>query len=325
MKALVCRQWGPPESLAIEDLPAPQPRAGQILVRVAAASAKFPEALMVQGKYQLKPPFPFIPGNEISGTVEALGEGVSGYAIGEAVMAQPGLGGFAEQVAVPIAKAMKIPAGMDLYVAAGYGLNYCTSYYALKVRAKLQPGETLLVLGAAGGVGLSAVEIGKMLGARVIACASSAEKLETCRRYGADELVNYEQEDLRGAIKRLTGDRGIDVAYDAVGDKFAEPTVRGMAWKGRYLVVGFAAGEIPRIALNLPLLKGSSIVGVFWGGLMQNRPQESDALFCEVTGLVASGRLKPLVATRFPLARAAEALRHLLERKAQGNVLVVNN
>lgn len=324
MKALVCRQWGPPESLAIEELPDPVPGSGEVLVRIAAASAKFPEALMVQGKYQLKPPFPFIPGNEMSGRVEALGEGVSSFAVGDAVMGHPGVGAFAQKVVVSADRLLRVPEGMDLRVAAGYGLNYCTSWYALKVRARLAPGETLLVLGAAGGVGLAAVEIGKFLGARVIACASSPEKLETCRRYGADDLVNYEQEDLRAAIRRIAGERGVDVVYDAVGDRFAEPAVRSMAWKGRYLVVGFVAGEIPRIPTNLALLKGSAIVGVFWGGLMQARPKEADALFEEVTGLVASGRLKPLVATSFPLERSAEALRHLLDRKAQGNLLIVN-
>lgn len=323
MKALVCRQWGPPESSTIEDLPDPQPAKGEVLVRIVAASAKFPEALIVQGKYQLKPPFPFIPGNELAGTIEAIGEGVSGYAKGDAVMAITGVGGFAERVAVAADKLQRVPAGIDLMTAAGYGLNYATSWHALKYRAKLQPGETLLVLGAAGGVGLAAVEIGTLLGARVIACASSAEKLETCRKYGAQETINYETEDLRAAVKRFTGEKGIDVAYDQVGDRFAEPVVRSMAWKGRFLVVGFAGGEIPRIALNLPLLKGSAIVGVFWGGLMAARPAEAEAQFREVTALVAAGKLRPLVATTFPLARAAEALRHLLERKAQGNVLVV--
>jgi NADPH2:quinone reductase len=215
-----------------------------------------------------------------------------------------------------------MPPGLDPLVAAGFGMNYATSWYALKYRAELKAGETLLVLGASGGVGIAAVEIGKLLGARVIACASSAEKLETCRRFGADELINYETEDLREAVKRVTGGKGIDVCYDPVGDKYAEPMVRSMAWGGRFLVIGFAAGGIPKIPLNLPLLKGCSLVGVFWGGLMAAEPERGREIYEELIGVVAAGQLKPLISATYPLEKTVEALQALSTRKVQGKVVV---
>ena len=322
MKALVCSTYGPIEGLRVEEVPAPAPGPGEVLLAVKLAGISFPEALMVQGKYQVKPPLPFIPGSEIAGVVSALGEGVTRFKVGERVFGRShGNGGFAEQALAEERALWRIPD--ELGSEAGMGmLNYATSLLALRERAALKSGKTLLVLGASGGVGITAVEIGKMMGARVIACASTAEKLETCRRYGADELVNYEQEDLRAAIKRLTGDRGVDVVYDAVGDRFAEPAVRGMAWNGRYLVIGFAAGEVPKIALNLPLLKGCSIVGVYTGGAMQRDPQLARRLGDQLLGWIAAGKLKPLVTSRYPLERAVDALRDLLERRVQGKAVI---
>jgi NADPH2:quinone reductase len=321
MKALVCRTYGPVENMNVEEVPAPVPGRGEVLLTVKLAGISFPEALTVQGKYQVKPPLPFIPGSEIAGIVKALGEGVTGLKVGERVFGRSAGGGFAEEAVASEKALWRIPGKLGFEAGMGM-LNYATSLLALRERAELKPGETLLVLGASGGVGITAVELGKLMGARVIACASSAEKLETCRRYGADELVNYEQEDLRAAIKRLTGDKGVDVVYDAVGDRFAEPAVRGMAWNGRYLVIGFAAGEVPKIPLNLPLLKGCSIVGVYAGGAMQRDPTLSRRLGDELLEWIAAGKLKPLVTSRYPLERAVDGFRDLIERRVQGKVAI---
>lgn len=322
MRAVLCKQWGLPESLVMEELPSPQPGPDQVLISVKACGVSFPDVLMIQGKYQLKPPFPFTPGGDVAGVIKAVGGNVTRFKAGDAVFGKA-LDGCAEEVLADPGKLWTLPAGVDFTVAAGFGGNYGTSYYALRDRGQLKAGETLLVLGASGGVGLAAVELGKMMGAKVIACASSQEKLETCRKVGADELINYEQEPLRDAVKRITNDRGVDVVYDAVGDKFADPAVRSLAWGGRYLVIGFAAGEIPKIPLNLPLLKGSALVGVWWGGFNKNEPQKARALSEELLQLVATGKLKPYISATYPLAQTGQALRDLMTRKVQGKIVVV--
>lgn len=323
MKAVLCKAWGPPETLVVEDLPSPAPGKGQVLVAVRAAGVNFPDLLIIQNKYQLKPPLPFSPGNEIAGVVKRTGDGVHGFMPGDPVFALIGWGGFAEEVVVEESRLAPMPAGVDHAVAASFGVAYATSYHALKDRARLAPRETLLVLGAAGGVGLAAVELGKLMGARVIAAASSDAKLAVCKAHGADAAINYETEDLREAIRALTDGKGVDVVYDPVGGKFAEPAVRGMAWKGRYLVVGFAAGDIPRIPLNLPLLKGASVVGVYWGEFSRREPQANAANLRELIGWLRAGKIRPLVSATYPLERAADALADMANRRVQGKAVLV--
>jgi NADPH2:quinone reductase len=273
MRALLCKEHGLPDRLElVDDWPAPQAEKGQVVIGIRAAGLNFPDVLIIQGKYQFQPEMPFVPGGECAGEVIAVGEGVDRYKVGDKVIAMTGHGCFCEQIAVDQHAVMPMPEGLDFTQAAGVAMTYFTSYHALKQRAKLKEGETLLVLGAAGGVGSTAVELGKMMGAKVIAAASSEEKLALCRELGADETINYSEQDLKGAIKELTGGKGVDVVYDPVGGDYAEPALRGMGWNGRYLVVGFAAGDIPEVPLNLALLKGCSIVGVFWGRLSARSP-----------------------------------------------------
>src|SRR5215210_6729513 len=264
MKAVLCKQYGPPESLTFEDLPSPRPGAGEVVVSVKAASVNFPDVLIIQNKYQFKPPLPFSPGSELAGVVKEVGPGVANFRPGDKVMAFTTYGAFAEEVKTEASRLVPMPEGMEYVAASAFLLTYGTSDHALRDRAALKNGETLLVLGAAGGVGLAAIEIGKALGARVIACASSEEKLAVCREHGADATINYATEDLRERIKALTDGRGVDVVYDPVGGPYSEPAFRSVAWRGRLLVVGFAAGDIPKLPLNLALLKGASVVGVFW-------------------------------------------------------------
>lgn len=322
MRAALYKEFGPLENMNVADLPSPRPGKGEVVVTVKAAGVAFPDVLTVQNKYQYVPELPFSPGTELSGIVKEVGEGVTRFKPGDAVFGSA-RNACREEAVAEEAKLWPMPKGMDPLVAAGFGMNYVTSYYALKYRAELKSGETLLVLGASGGVGIAAVEIGKMMGARVIACASSAEKLATCKRFGADELINYETEDLREAVKRITGGKGIDVCYDPVGDKYAEPMVRSMAWNGRYLVIGFAAGQIPKIPLNLPLLKGCALVGVFWGGLMTAQPRRAHEIFGELVELVAAGKLKPLISATYPLEKTAQALIDLNSRRVQGKIVIV--
>src|SRR6185436_2806424 len=265
MKAGLCKQYGPPDTLTFEELPSPRAGAGEVVVSVKAASVNFPDVLIIQNKYQFKPPLPFSPGSELAGVVKEVGAGVTNVKAGDKVIAFTTYGAFAEEVKTEAGRLLPLPEGMDFASGAAFLLTYGTSDHALRDRGALQAGETLLVLGAAGGVGLAAIEIGKALGARVIACASSDDKLAVCRAHGADDTINYAAEDLRERIKALTGGRGADVIYDPVGGPYTEPALRSIAWRGRLLVVGFAAGEIPKIPLNLTLLKGCSIVGVFWG------------------------------------------------------------
>lgn len=326
MKAIVCENWGPPSSLHVRDLPSPAPGPAQVLVRTRVAAVNFPDALIVAGKYQVKPEFPFSPGGELSGEIIAVGSEVERLAVGDKVVGITMFGAYAQEVLVDAANIVPLPRDIsdeDLELAGSFVLTYGTSLHALKDRARAQAGETLLVLGAGGGVGLAAVEIGKLMGLRVVAAASSPEKLAAARGLGADELIDYSSEDLRERIKALTGGRGVDVVYDPVGGDLAEPALRCVGWRGRYLVVGFAAGEIPKIAANLLLLKGSSLVGVFWGEFVRREP----ALNAENMGLLFSWlrerKIHPHISQRYPLSRAADALDALLARKAIGKLVIV--
>ncbi len=323
MKAVLCKSFGPAENLVVEEVASPTPKPNEILLDVHAASVNFPDTLIIEGKYQFKPPLPFSPGGEAAGVVAAIGAKVSHLKVGDRVMGLTGWGSFAEQVAVPAYNVLPIPAQMDFATAAAFGMTYGTSMHALKQRANLQPGETLLVLGAAGGVGLAAVEIGKAMGARVIAAASSAEKLDVAKQAGADELINYSAESLRDRLKELTGGQGVDVIYDPVGGKLFEEAFRSIAWNGRMLVVGFAAGgDIPALPANLPLLKGAALVGVFWGAFAQRQPQDNAANFEQLFAWHAEGRLRPLISQRFALEQTAAAIAQLGQRKAMGKLVV---
>src|SRR6478672_11964618 len=272
VKAVLCKQFGPPESLVMEELPSPKAGPGEVVVTVKAASVNFPDFLIIQNKYQFKPPLPFSPGSELAGVVKEVGAGVTNVKAGDKVIAFTTYGAFAEEVKTEAGRLLPLPEGMDFASGAAFLLTYGTSDHALRDRGQLKAGETLLVLGAAGGVGLAAVEIGKAVGAAVIACASTDDKLAVCREHGADATINYATEDLRERVRQLTGDRGVDVVLDPVGGPFSEPALRSMAWRGRFVVVGFAAGDIPRIPLNLTLLKGCSIVGAFLGAWMRREP-----------------------------------------------------
>ncbi len=322
MKAVLCKAWGLPDTLVVEDVPTPQPKAGEVLIKIAAASVNYPDVLMIQKKYQVQPELPFIPGSEVAGTVAALGEGVTNVKLGDRVIAFVGLGGFAEQVVAKAAGLIPIPPELDDATAAGFTLVYGTSHHAVIDRGELKAGQTMLVLGAAGGVGLAAVEIGKVIGAKVIAAASTDEKLAVCKAHGADVLINYSTQDLRAAIKEATGGLGPDVIYDPVGGIYAEPAFRSIAWRGRYLVVGFANGEIPRLPANLMLLKGASMVGVFWGDHVRRDPKANAAAMREMMGWVAEGKLKPLVSARYSLADTAKAFEALAARQATGKIVI---
>jgi NADPH:quinone reductase len=323
MKAVVCEAFGPPELLTIKDMPSPVVTKGTVKIRARAAGVNFPDTLIIQGKYQFKPAFPFSPGGEIAGEVLEIGEGVSHVAVGDRVIGMTLNGGFAQEVVVPGNACYKMPDGMSFEEAAGFTMTYGTSHHALKQRAQLQPGETLLVLGAAGGVGLTAVELGKAMGAKVIAAASTDDKLALTQTYGADHILNYANMDLREGIKLVTNGKGVDVVYDPVGGDFSEPAFRSIAWKGRYLVVGFASGPIPSLPLNLPLLKGASIVGVFWGNFTQMEPQVHADNMAELFSWYSAGKLKPHVSTTFPMEKAADALNYLMGRQAQGKVILI--
>ncbi|WP_424952319.1 NADPH:quinone oxidoreductase family protein [Deinococcus sp.] len=323
MKAVRCNAWGRAESLSVESLPLPSPAAGEVLLRVHAAGVNFPDTLIIQGKYQFRPELPFTPGSEVAGEVLAVGEGVSRVAVGDRVIAFLTTGGYATHAVAIASQVMPMPPELDYEEAAAFTLASGTSYHALVDRAKLQAGETLLVLGAAGGVGLAAVQIGHALGARVIAAVGSDEKLPICKGNGADEVINYATEDLRARLKELTGGKGPDVIYDPVGGSFAEPAFRSIGWGGRYLVVGFAAGDIPALPLNLPLLKGASIVGVFWGEFARRDPRGNARNLGTMIGWIKDGKMKLLVSKTYPLEGAAQALRDLEERKVTGKVVIV--
>ena len=322
MRALVCQQFDQPETLTVLESPDPTPGDGEVVIAVEAAGVNFPDALMVMGQYQVRPPLPFVAGAEAAGTVAAVGEGVRHLKPGQNVVAFTGTGAFASHLVAPASNVIPLPPGFPADVAATLPLAYGTTLHALIQRGQLKEGETLLVLGAAGGVGLAAVMIGKALGARVIAAASTPEKCAVAREHGADEVINYKDEDLRERLKALTGKKGLDVVFDPVGDRYAEPAFRSLGWNGRYLVIGFAGGEIPKLPLNLPLLKGSSLVGVFWGEFAQREPKANAENMTRLIGWIAEGKVRPLVSERYPLERGSEALRALLGRQVTGKVVI---
>jgi len=323
MKAIVCEQYGLPSTLVYKEVPIGQPKSNEVRVAVKACSINFPDTLIIQGLYQFKPPLPFTPGNDIAGIILEAGEEVKHLKAGDAIFGFTMQGGFAEEVIVPANQIFPKPAGIDFPIAASFLLAYGTSYHALKDRAKLKTGETLVVLGASGGVGLAAVALGKLMGARVIAAASTEDKLALCVANGADETINYETEDLKKRIKELTGGKGADVIYDPVGGAYSEAALRATAWEGRFLVVGFAAGDIPKIPLNLTLLKGCQIVGVFWGEFAKRFPKENMKNSLELLEWVLTGKLKPHIHATYPLAQTAEALEEMMARKVKGKVVVV--
>ena len=323
MRAVVCEKPGPASDLILGDFPTPQPGPDQVVIDVMAAGVNFPDTLIIEGKYQVRPELPFVPGAEAAGVVSAIGDDVTTATPGQRVIALGShYGAFAEQQAVSATSLLPMPEDMDFITGAGFGLTYGTSYYALKQRARLQPGETLLVLGAAGGVGLAAVELGRAMGAKVIAAASSADKLAVAAAAGATEGINYSDESLKDRVKALTGGSGADVVYDPVGGELSEQALRATGWNGRFLVIGFAAGAIPKIPLNLPLLKNNAIVGVFWGAWAERAPDASLANYQELFQMYSNGDLKPLVSQVFDLADYAQAFATLTERRAQGKVIL---
>jgi len=322
MKAILCTHFGTPDELELVEIPQPAAGPGEAVVRVKAAALNFFDTLIIAGKYHNKPAFPFSPAAEFAGIVESVGAGVTEIVPGDHVIGCTGWGAARESVAVAARQVVKLPAKLDFERAAGLTVTYATALHALRQRADLKPGETLAVLGASGGTGLAAVEIGKIMGARVIACASSDEKLAFARSHGADETVNYASEDLRSALKRLGGERGIDVVYDPVGGRYAEPAVRSLAWEGRYLVIGFAAGEIPKLPLNLVLLKSCDIRGVLWGAWAMREPQAQRALMSDIVRWWAEGKLSAHVHAISPLAEIATALKAITDRNVMGKIVL---
>jgi NADPH2:quinone reductase len=322
MKAIRCKAYGPPSSLVLEELESLYPKANEVVVQVKAFGINYPDTLIIQGLYQFKPELPFTPGSDFAGTIKSVGSEVKHYDIGDAVFGFVTFGAFAEEVVVPANACFPKPAKMDFPIAASFLIAYGTSYHALKDRAKLREGETLLVLGASGGVGLAAVELGKLMGATVIAAASTGEKLALCSKYGADKTINYSKEDLKSAIKELTNGKGVDVIYDPVGGDYTEAAFRGIAWGGRYLVVGFAAGNIPKIPLNLPLLKGASLVGVFWGTFAMKNPKVNMQNAMTLLKWQEEGKLKPHIHQVYELKDTSKALQAVLDRKVMGKLVV---
>ena len=324
MHAWLCENPTGVDALSWKDLPTPVPGAGEVLIEIKAASLNFPDLLIVQNKYQMKPPLPFVPGSEYAGVVQALGSGVSHLQVGQHVACLSGTGGFASHALAPAALCMPLPDGFGFVDAAAFIMIYATSHHALVDRAQLKPGETVLVLGAAGGVGTSAIQIAKALGARVIAAVSTDEKCALCTAIGADATINYSRQDLREAIKLLTGGKGPDVIYDPVGGAMAEPAFRSIAWRGRYLVVGFADGAIPSLPLNLTLLKGASIVGVFWGGFAKNEPKANALAMAELAQWYGQGKIKPVIDCTMPMAELKAAYARMGSRRVMGKLVMVN-
>ena len=322
MRALLCTKFGPPDLLEVHDLPSPAAGPGEVVITVRAASVNFPDFLIIQNKYQFKPELPFSPGSELTGVVKEVGPGVTDLAPGDRVLAFTTYGAFREEVKTERGRIIPLPPGMDFDTGAAFLLTYGTMDHGLRDRGALQAGETVLVLGASGGIGIASIEIAKAIGARVIACASDPGKLDACRRHGADETIDYSSENLRERIKALTKDRGVDVVVDPVGGPYTELALRSCAWRGRLLVVGFAAGEIPKIPLNLTLLKGCSIVGVFWGDFLRREPEAFAASVSQLGEWYAAGKLKPHITATYPLDRAAEAIALMGARKVIGKVVV---
>ena len=322
MKAILCTQPGGPDDLTLADIPDPEAGPGQAIVKVAAAGLNFFDTLIIAGKYQTKPAFPFSPAAEFAGLVERIGPGVSNVRPGDRVLGYQGYGCARERIAVTVETLAPMPDNLDFDRAAGLSVTYGTTIHALKDRGKLQAGETLAVLGAAGGVGLAAIEIGKLMGARVIACASSDEKCAFAKQHGADNTINYTTADLKEALKNATGGRGVDVIYDPVGGDYAESALRAIAWKGRFLVVGFAAGTIPKLPLNLALLKGCDIVGVYWGAFTDKEPAAQAANMAQIVSWCADGKLSSHVHAVYPLAKTAQALKDIAARKIMGKAIL---
>lgn len=322
MKALVCHTYGTSENLVLEDVANPVPGKNQVLIDVYAASLNFPDTLQIQGKYQFQPPMPFTPGSELGGIISAVGEGVKDLQVGDRVMATPSIGGMAEQVVTNATSVRKIPDNMDFKTAAGFAMVYTTSYHALKQRAQIKPGETLLVLGASGGVGMAAVELGKLMGARVIAAASSDEKLEFVAQAEPDDLLNYGDGELKEKVKALTDDKGADVIYDPVGGDLFDQATRCINWNGRILVVGFTSGRIPEYKANLALLKGASMVGVFLGRFRKEEPEEYEKNFEELLEFYRQGKLKPIITQSFAMQDWVAAFNVFSERKVMGKVVL---
>ncbi len=322
MRAVVCKKFGPPENLVVEEVGDPTAGEGQLVIDIHSAAVTFPDVLIIEDKYQFKAAPPFIPGGEVAGVVSAIGPGVTGFAEGDRVAGSAGVtGGFAERVAVASGAARKLPDDAGFAESTGLLYAYGTGYYALKFRGDLKPGETLLVLGGSGNVGLAAIELGKLMGARVIAAASHEDKLALCKERGADETINYESENLKERAKQLTGGKGVDVIYDAVGGDYAEAALRAIAWNGRFLVIGFTAG-IPALPLNLALLKSCQIVGVFLGAMVSREPETREAIVRDLLAFMASGELRPHISHRYSLEEAPSALRDMLDRKLVGKVVV---
>jgi NADPH2:quinone reductase len=324
MHAWLCNNPVGVDALSWTELPTPQPAAGQVLVAIQAASLNFPDLLIVQNKYQIKPPLPFVPGAEYAGVVQAVGEGVKHLTVGDSVACLSGTGGFGTHTLAPAVLCLPLPPGFSAVDGAAFIMTYATSHHALMDRAQLKAGETVLVLGAAGGVGTAAIQIAKAAGARVIAAASSDEKCALCNRLGADASINYSRQNLRDELKTLTGGKGPDVVYDPVGGDVTEQAFRSIAWRGRYLVVGFAAGPISALPLNLPLLKGASLVGVFWGDFAKREPAANAAMMRELAGWYAQGRIKPVIDRTMPMAELKAAFAHMGSRAVMGKLVLVN-
>ena len=322
MKAVLCKEFGTPDQLVVEEVASPAVNGGEVKIQVRACGVNFPDVLMIQGLYQMKPPFPFSPGLEVAGDVIEVGAGVDNLSIGDRVMATMMYGGFAEEVVVPAVMTLPMPSNMSYEQGAGFPLVYGTSHVALAHRGKLQAGDTLLVLGAAGGVGLTAVELGKLMGAKVIAAASTPDKLALTQQYGADEIIQYTTENLRERVKELTQGKGANVIYDPVGGEMFDMAVRRLAWEGRYLVIGFASGKIPELPINIPLLKNASIVGVFWGAYLMNDPSVIRESFQQLLAWYSAGKLTPYIHRTFPIDDARSAILELMERRAMGKVLI---
>jgi len=322
MKAVICKKFGPPEDLVVEEMPDPTPDAGEVVVDVKAVAVTFPDTLMLEDKYQFKAEPPYVPGSGVAGVVSAVGEGVDTVAVGDRVVAELGTtGGFAEKMCGSVAGVLPIPDGVEFAEATGLGYAYGTTWYALKHRAQLRAGETVLVLGAGGHLGITAIELAKLSGATVIAAASTDEKLELCKAAGADMTINYATENLKERAKELTGGQGCDVIYDAVGGDKADPALRAIAWGGRYLVIGFTGG-IPSIPFNLMLLKSCSVVGVFYGAMRGREPELYDEIMTDLLGFISSGDLKPAIGERYPLEEAGTAMRRMMDRKSVGKVIL---
>jgi NADPH2:quinone reductase len=322
MKAIICSQWCEPDDLVLGDLPDPVAGPGEVVIAIKSAALNFFDILMVQGKYQTRPPFPFSPAAEIAGVIESVGAGVTDFKAGDRVISSVGYNGAREKVAAKATDTLKIPDSLDYDRAAGLIIIYATALHALQDRADPKPGETMVVLGAAGGTGLAAIEVGKLLGLRVVACASSDDKLQFCKRYGADVLFNYAKEDLKEGLKKIGGAKGIDIVFDPVGGDFSEAALRALGWEGRLLVIGFASGPIPRIPLNLALLKSCDIRGVFWGGFNKAFPDRSRANLEKIVQWAAEGKISSHVHATFPLAKTPEALKVLSSRQAMGKVIL---